>query len=106
LGQPQTPWLRTTEIWELNRLWFSAKQNNAFCFFFWKKKNLARTIGLLEVRLMTFFGGGTPPKPPWVGFAEGWDQAISLFGTFILEKEVKALLGFADARTQPLSKNR
>jgi hypothetical protein len=55
---------------------------------------------------MTFFGGGTPPKPPWVGFAEGWDQAISLFGTFILEKEVKALLGFADARTQPLSKNR
>jgi hypothetical protein len=35
-GQPQTPWLRFAESW------VSAKQNYAFCFFFWKKKNTAR----------------------------------------------------------------
>jgi hypothetical protein len=48
-GQPQTPWFRFAEglttMSFLNNiylfvLWHSAKRNNAFCFFFWKKKTI------------------------------------------------------------------
>jgi hypothetical protein len=35
--------------------WSSAKQNYAFCFFFWKKKNTIREVG-------SFWGHA--PKPP------------------------------------------
>jgi hypothetical protein len=40
----------------------SAKQNNAFCFFFWKKKNSRKQIAFL----------GASPQTPRVGFAEIW----------------------------------
>jgi hypothetical protein len=65
---PKPPWVGFAEGWANKP---SAKQNNAFCFFFWKKKNLTNPIGLFAVSLMLSLRG-TPPKLPWVGFAEGW----------------------------------
>jgi hypothetical protein len=46
----------------------SAKQNNAFCFFFWKKKDTIRPISFL----------GASPQTPRVGFAEfwGWNRLL------------------------------
>jgi hypothetical protein len=46
----------------------SAKQNYAFCFFFWKKKNIITVVGLLLVECFL----GARPQTPWVGFAEFW----------------------------------
>jgi hypothetical protein len=41
-GQPQTPEVPLRG--RIGEKGASAKQNNAFCFFFWKKKNIARLI--------------------------------------------------------------
>jgi hypothetical protein len=38
-GQPQTPWFRFAEGSTASH---SAERNNAFCFFFWKKKYVRR----------------------------------------------------------------
>jgi hypothetical protein len=44
----------------------SAKQNNAFCFFFWKKKNLRPPID--KNNGVDFLGAMLPD--PWVRFAK------------------------------------
>jgi hypothetical protein len=59
-------------------------QTNAFCFFFWKKKNTARTVGPPAVRLVVFEGVG--------GFRRGLGQktfckAEQRFLLLFLEKE-------------------
>jgi hypothetical protein len=85
---PNPPWVGFAEGWANKP---SAKQNNTFCFFFWKKKNSTRASGLRVVPLSVFLGG-RPPKPPWVGFAEGWAnktfcEAEQRFLLLFLEKE-------------------
>jgi hypothetical protein len=49
-ASPQTPWVRFADYGlavvfpaRLTRYGSSAKRNNAFCFFFWKKKNIYQT---------------------------------------------------------------
>jgi hypothetical protein len=65
----------------------SAKQNNAFCFFFWKKKNMMRVI-YHEVS----FWGARPPDPPGsasprFGVKPIFCEAEQRFLLLFLEKE-------------------
>jgi hypothetical protein len=47
-------------------------RTNAFCFFFWKKKDTITPIDSLVVENLTklFLFLGARPQTPWVGFAE------------------------------------
>jgi hypothetical protein len=58
----QTDWLELSLSVRIANFWGnnpSAKQNNAFCFFFWKKKNFIRVISTLIIS----FPWGHAPKP-------------------------------------------
>jgi hypothetical protein len=56
-GTPPNPPGRLRRV--LGSLFSSAKQNNAFCFFFWKKKDIVWAIDTLTEPII----GGTPPNP-------------------------------------------
>jgi hypothetical protein len=47
----------------LDKPWSSAKQNNAFCFFFWKKKKVIRYFFLATVDLAKTIFSGASPRP-------------------------------------------
>jgi hypothetical protein len=55
-GKPLNPRVGVAEVWVNDP---SAKQNNAFCFFFWKKKNIRQ----LEWDVMFGFSGISLNKP-------------------------------------------
>jgi hypothetical protein len=94
-ASPQTPVAPLRG--ELAVLWSSAKQNNAFCFFFWKKKKTTKPIEdknkavetsswllpllplniYLEAQLVPFLGARpqTPVAPLRGELAELWSSA-------------------------------
>jgi hypothetical protein len=63
---------------------YSAKQSNAFCFFFWKKKTIRVKVLLTS----------------WAGFAEVWTPKVfcvaeqTLFASFSGKRRVLSVVGF------------
>jgi hypothetical protein len=79
---PKPPWFRFAEGLE-RRMLTSAKQNNAFCFFFLKKKNTTRPIVPLGASLQT----PVVPLRGTVGQEAIFCEAEQRFLLLFLEKE-------------------
>jgi hypothetical protein len=71
-ARPQTPRVGFAEAWATRS---SAKRNNAFCIFFWKRKNFTTPMFLDISTLIDFLGAS--PQTPRVGFAEVWATRCS-----------------------------
>jgi hypothetical protein len=54
-GTNPNPWVGFAESWALH--YIMRNRTNAFCFFFWKKKNTTRIFGSPAVGLVVFFEG-------------------------------------------------
>jgi hypothetical protein len=72
---PQTPWVGFAEVWVPIP---SAKQNNAFCFFFWKKKNIMDQL----VHSVVGFWGHAPRPPGSASPKSGSCCPLAIVGAF------------------------